>query len=180
MYTERDVVNQSCHAAAALASAATGGLVPEPVFFWIFLTAWATAETVIEMDYLISGGYKIPLFKTNRNILLNKIPTASGDGLISNYGTTGIFVSYEDYLTLFMLMAGKEKRIMRSADLIEMNMKKNGETDFTMAEAYTYLRAESGLSIRHLFGSVMPFQETYESQGYSGRIRFTNTIYQGY
>ena len=69
---------------------------------------------------------------------------------------------------------------MRSADLIEMNMKKNGETDFTMAEAYTYLRAESGLSIRHLFGSVMPFQETYESQGYSGRIWFTNTIYQGY
>ena len=180
MYTEWDVVNPSCHAAAALASAATGGLVPEPVFFWIFLTAWATAETVIEMDYLISGGYKIPLFKTNRNILLNKIPTASGDGLISNYGTTGIFVSYEDYLTLFMLMAGKEKRIMRSADLIEMNMKKNGETDFTMAEAYTYLRAESGLSIRLLFGSVMPFQETYESQGYSGRIRFTNTIYQGY
>ena len=84
MYTERDVVNQSCHAAAALASAATGGLVPEPVFFWIFLTAWATAETVIEMDYLIPGVYKIPPFKTNRTILLNKIPTPPGHGIIPN------------------------------------------------------------------------------------------------
>ncbi len=178
MYGEKRVVNPSCHAAAAMASLATLGVVPEPVFFWIFLTAWATAETILEMDYLISGGYRIPLFKTSKNILLNDIP--EGQGLISNYGESGIFVSYEDYLLILLLLKGREKRIMRSADLIEMNMKKAGKTEFTMAEAYTYLHADTKLSIRYLFGNVMPFGESYQKQGFTGRMHFTNTIYQGY
>lgn len=178
MYAEKDVINPSCHAAAALASLSTLGVVPEPVFFWIFLTAWATAETLIEMDYLISGGYKIPLFKTSGNILLKEIP--NGQGLITNYGQSGIFVSYEDYLLILLLLKGREKRIMRSADLIEMNMKKAGKAEFTMAEAYTYLHADTKLSIRYLFGNVMPFGESYQEKGFGGRMHFTNTIYQGY
>ena len=178
MYGEKSIINPSCHAAAAAACAATLGLVPEPVFFWIFLTAWATAETFIEMDYLISGGYKIPLLKTTKNILLDDLP--DGKGLIENYGQTGLFVSYEDYLLLLLLIKGRDKRIMRTADLIEMNMKNNGESDFTMAEAYTWIHGDTELSIRYLFGTVQPFRETYEKEDYTGRLYFTNTIYQGY
>lgn len=176
-------VNPACHLAAEAASAATLGVVPEPVFFWIFLTAWSTAETVIEMDYLISGGYKIPLLKTKNNILLNRFPSADGSGLISNYNAEqnhSLLVSYEDYLLILLLIKGKDVRIRRTADLIEMNMKKNGESEFAMASAYTYLHADTELSIRYLFGSVMPFQTSYEKNGYSGRMHFTNTIYQGY
>lgn len=70
--------------------------------------------------------------------------------------------------------------MMRTEDLIEMNMKKGGDSDFTMANSYTWIHADTKLSIRYLFGNVMPFQETYEKNGYSGRMHFTNTIYQGY
>lgn len=175
LYME-NTINAACHTAAAAASAATLGVVPEPVFFWIFLTAWVTMETIIEMDYLLSGGYKIPLLKTAKNVLTKNPARVK----IENYGRNGIFVSYEDYLLLLLLIKGKEKRIMRSADLIEMNMKNAGSADFTMANAYTYLRAKTDLSIRYLFGEVMPFRESYQSNGYSGRMKFTNTIYQGY
>ena len=180
MYGEKKVINPSCHAAAAAASLLTAGVVPEAVFFWIFLTAWATAETLLEMDYLITGGYKIPLLKTSKNILLTVDPDATGEELISHYGESGLFVSYEDYLLILLLLKGREKCIMRSADLIEMDMKKIGETDFTMADAYTYLHADTELSIRYLFGSVQPFQSEYGRNGYTGRLHFTNTIYQGY
>lgn len=180
MYMDKKVVNPSCHAAAALTSAAIGFLVPETVFFWIYLAAWATAETLIEMDYLISGGYKIPVFKTPSNLLLNTVPTSSGEGLISNYGQSGIFVSYEDYLLFFLLAKGSEKRVMRTADLIEMNMRKNGASNFSMSKAFTTIHADSELSIRYLFGNVMPFQKSYEENGYSGRIRYSNTIDQSY
>ena len=81
---------------------------------------------------------------------------------------------------ILLLIKGREKRIMRSADLIEMNMKKAGETDFTMAKSYTYLHADTNLSIRYLFGNVMPFGASYEKEGYTGRLHYTNTIYQGY
>ena len=89
-------------------------------------------------------------------------------------------MTYEDYLLILLLLKGSDTRVMRTADLIEMNMKKNGQSDFKMTEAYTTLHADTRLSIRYLFGSVMPFQSTYEGQGFSGRIYFTDTIYQSY
>ncbi len=180
MYMDKGTINPACHAAAGLASAATIGTVPEPVFFWIFLTACATAETALDMDYLISGGYKIPLLKKKDNLLLSKMISRGKAAEISDYGQRGLFVSYEDYLMILLLIKEKEKRIMRTADLIEMNMKKNGNEAFTMAGAYTYLYADTKLSIRYLFGSVGPFQEDYAEKGYTGRMRFSNTIYLGY
>lgn len=173
-----DKVNPACHAAAAALSAATGGVVPEPVFFWIFLTAWSVAETTLDMHYLIADGYKIPLFKTNNNILLADLPT--GDGLISNYGESKFLISYEDYLLILLLFNGEDKRMKRSMDLIEMNMRENGESNFSIAEAYTYLKADTQMSVRYLFGNVMPFGSSYEGQGYSGRIQYSNTVYHGY
>ena len=181
LYAKKSI-NVACHGAAAAACLATLGIVPESAFFWIFLTAWATAETIIEMDYLISGGYRIPLIKTTNNILLTMSANSSSDeqGLISNYGKEGIFVSYEDYLLMLLLLTGREKRILRTADLVEINMKKNGAAGFTMADAYTWIHGDTKLSISYLFGTVEPFQDTYEEGGYTGRMYFTNTIYQGY
>lgn len=68
---------------------------------------------------------------------------------------------------------------MRSADLIEFNMKKQ-DSGFTMAEAYTYLQGTSQISTRYLFGNVMPFQTEYEKGGVSGRMKFSSEIYLGY
>lgn len=178
LYLEKNVVNPTCHAAAAAASAATLGVVPEIVFFWIFLTAWAVAETYLEMNFLISDGYRVPLIKTNKNVLLKEIPEPD-KGLVSNYGEDGVFVTYEDYLLILLVIKGEQKRIMRSADLIEMNMKLK-QNDFAMSQAFTYLRAQSDMSIRYLFGSVQPFQGDYERNGVTGRMKFKNTIYQGY
>ena len=91
-----------------------------------------------------------------------------------------MFVCYEDYLLIMLLVKGRSKRIMRTADLIEMNMKNMGESEFAMATAYTYLYADTELSIRYLFNSIQPFQGFYEEGGYGGRMAFSNTIYQGY
>ncbi len=178
-------IRSICHAAAAAASAVTVGVVPEPVFFWIFIAAWATAETVMDMNFLIEDGYRIPLIKTKNNVILQPDEgksidaISSGEGLAAHYGESGIFVSYEDYLLIMLLLAGQETRLMRSADLIEMNMKKT-QSDFTMAKAYTYLHGKTELSTRYLFGSVMPFKQSYEEGGVTGRMHFTNEIYLGY
>ena len=171
-------VSTACHTAGAAASAATLGVVPEPVFFWIFLTAWSVAETTMDMDYLISGGYKIPLIKTSNNVLLGDIP--NGKGLIDNYGKKSFLVCYEDYLLILLLLKGDDKRVRRTADLVEMNMRVNGQADFKLSNAYTYMKADTKMSIRYLFGDVMPFGSIYEEQGYAGRIPYSNTTYQGY
>lgn len=134
------------------------------------------------MGYLVNDGYRIPLIKTQSNLLLRTDADLNGSGgLIGNYGGTNrsIFVSYEDYLLIMMLIEGRNQRLMRSADIIEINMKKK-DPDFAMDQAFTYLRANTDLSVRYLFGSTNPFQMEYEQAGVTGRMKFNHTIYQGY
>ncbi len=164
--------------AAALASV----VVPSPVWFWIFLTAWAVAETYMDMHYLVQEGYRIPLFKAKDNLLLTDFDMfLNEEGAVGNYGDPddGIFVTYEDYLLILLLIKGRTKRVMRAADLIEMNMRQ-GQSDFRMSEAFTCLRAGTSLSIRYLFGTAGPFGAEYGKNGLTGRMRFENTIYQSY
>src|SRR5699024_9367569 len=49
VYTSKEVKN-TCKLAASAASLFTGGFVPPSVFLWIFITAWATAETFVDMN----------------------------------------------------------------------------------------------------------------------------------
>ncbi len=179
------MVKGSCNTAALAASAATLGAVPQPVFFWIFLTAWTIAETILDMHYLIDEGYRIPLFKTKDTVLLEMdFAAGASDGLVENYRKSNgsdknIYVCYEDYLLMFLLLEGSQKRLMRTADLVEMNMQLT-ESGFKMDKAYTYIRAKSNLSIRYLFLDTKPFTREYEGAGLSGRLKFESVIYQGY
>ncbi len=178
-------VKGSCDAAALAASAATLGSVPQPVFFWIFLTAWTVAETILDMHYLIDEGYRIPLFKTKDTILLETDFAAGPSADMvehyrkSNGSDKNIYVCYEDYLLMLLLLEGSQKRLMRTADLVEMNMQLT-ESGFKMDKAYTYIRAKSNLSIRYLFLDTKPFTGEYEGAGLGGRLKFESVIYQGY
>lgn len=183
---QNKTVKGSCDGAAAVASLATFEVVPATVFFWIFLTAWSVAETVLDMHYLIDEGYRIPLFKTKDTVLLTvDFSQGASDGLVNNYkGKNGsdsnIYVCYEDYLLFFLLMKGSDNRLMKIADLVQMDMQEMGKSSFKMDQAYTYIRAKSNLSIRYLFLNTDPISQTYKDAGLSGRMKFDSVIYQGY
>ncbi len=174
-----DNIKTICRKAAKAASALTGYTVPRAVFYWIFITAWAVAESYMDMYYLVSCGYQIPLFKDSKKVLLDEFPSTEDQGFVEHYGKDGIFVTYEDYLLMLLFIKGRKTRDMRVADLVEMNMRQD-HSDFRMAQAYTWIKADTDLSIRYLFGGISPFGQEYEKNGYTGRMKFTNTVYQGY
>ncbi len=171
-----------------LASAATFWRIPASVFKWIFMTAWAAAETALDMSMLTLDGYKIPLIKTKDSIFFESIfdmflafsfegrlklmRNQSGKGGLAN----NVNVCYEDYLIMLLAFVDRETRLLRIGDLIQMNMQKRGDSDFTMASAYTYLRADTSVSIKYMFGSLQQFKNSYIGSG----LRLNNTIYQGY
>lgn len=183
---QNKTVKGSCDGAAVLSSGLTFGVVPATVFFWIFLTAWGVAETVLDMHYLIDEGYRIPLFKTKDTVLLTvDFSQGASDGLVNNYkGKNGsdsnIYVCYEDYLLFFLLLKGSDNRLMKIADLVQMDMQEMGKSSFKMDQAYTYIRAKSNLSIRYLFLNTEPIAQSYKDTGLSGRMKFNSVIYQGY
>lgn len=184
-------VNKSCKTAARATSAAVAAAslgtvhIPYMVFFWLYLSAWTIAETILDMHYLIDEGYRIPLFKTKDTVLLElDFSAGASDGLVENYRKSSgsdknIYVCYEDYLLLMLLLKSSDERLMRIADLVQMNMQKQ-DSGFTMDQAYTYICAESDLSIRYLFLNTAPLSIEYQKAGLGGRLKFENVIYLGY
>ncbi len=167
----------ACATAAALA--AFGIVISPTVYQWIFITAWAIAETCAEMDFLVNDGYRIPLIKTGSNLMIQSFGDVANleMRLQNSVKNTPINVCYEEYLLILMcLMTNSETRVMRVADLIQLNMRKRHGDDFLMKEAPTYIMAETEISISYLFRQVSQFSGFYPGNG----ISFKNTIYQGY
>lgn len=94
-----------------LALAATAALVPwmEPVVYQAILIYWAYEESVKDLQVLFRGE-KIPLVKS--------LSLGAGD----EYA-----LGYQEYLLLLLLMQSREKLVMRSIDIVELNMRMKNE-----------------------------------------------------
>lgn len=167
---------------AAAASLATAGAVPFTVFKWVFMTAWAAGETALDLALLIYDGYKIPLIKTKNNLFIQNIGdigNAFDKDLRRNYmknTNSKLNVCYEDYLIILLSFVDKETRLKRIGDLVQLNMRTRCDPDFVLSSAYTYLKADTTVSIKYMFQPVQQFKNSYKGTG----LKFTNTIYQGY
>ena len=75
-----------------------------------------------------------------------------------------------------MCFVDKETRLLRVADLVQLNMQANGHNDFKMSEANTYIRAETVVNMKYLFQPIQQFTNSYKGNG----LVLKNTIYQGY
>lgn len=185
VYMNEDAKNE-CKAAAIAASLATEGAVPVPVFYNLFMIAWAAGETAIDLNYLIEEGFKIPLIKTKDDLYIKKLTDVST--AINNpkeliekgksvKAKLDIRVTYEDYLVMMLMFVNRETRLTRTADLVQLNMIESGKEDFEMKKAYTYIEANSEVSIKYLFKDVSQFSWGYNN---AGGITFNNKVYQGY
>ncbi len=184
VYTDTNAKAQ-CEMLAAMSSLATGGAVPATVFKWVYIAAWAAGETALELSYLIDDGYKVPLIKGKGTLFIRNFwdaatAVASSDTLMrAKYNSTNltdkICVSYEDYLIILMCFVDRETRLLRVADLIQLNMGKRGSA-IDMTSAYTYLKADTTVRIKYMFQPVKQFTNSYMGTG----LKFNNTIYQGY
>lgn len=172
-----------CLALAAAASAASFGFFPVSVMKWVFIAAWAAGETALEMTYLMTDGYRVPLVKTKNNLFIDSFTDVldgfnedSRENLMAEKTGKGINVCYEDYLLLLLCFVGRETRLLRVADLIELNMQERGHSDFKMSKANTYVEANTNVSVKFLFQPVKQFSQSYSGTGFS----ISNIIYQGY
>ena len=185
VYTNK-AAKAECEMLAAMSSAAVGGVVPPAVFKWVYIAAWAAGETALELSYLIDDGYKVPLIKTNDTLFIAHFwdvaaAIGSSDTLMrkkynSNEFADKINVSYEDYLLILMCFVDRDTRLLRTADLVQLNMNKRHGGGFSMNESYTYLKADTTVRIKYMFEPVKQFTNSYKGTG----LKFKNTIYQGY
>lgn len=123
---------------------------------------WAAAESEYDVDTLVKGG-KVPVLKTANTWKTDLSLVLSGDkfkGSLNDEGLNlldknkgelinadgakggneqGIGNDYEDYLLVLMVFVNENTRILRTMDLVQINMKYRYYEDFNFDEYYTGL-----------------------------------------
>lgn len=164
------------------------GAVLAPIVEFAIIALVAALETYQDMVFLVNQGYKVPFIKTKDNLtyslenlsdgVLDKPSFKDEDGDGKPDGITGkLWISYENYLLIFMLFAGQENVLFRSADLIQMNMSKETGKQYDLAKCYSYVRCKNDVSIKPLMISYAFMPDDMRK---NDRRTFETLVYQGY
>lgn len=96
------------------------------------LFCWAFGESILDVRELFAGG-KVPLMKSGADwqLSLENLPKLL-EGLDSARRGSENGIAYEDYLQILLLSAGKEKKLMRGMDMIEMSIREKGRRNFCL------------------------------------------------
>lgn len=119
------------------------GIPPEAAKYLadLILLAWAYGESVNDVVRLLAGE-RVPLIKTDDDW---KMPLYSLISIKANAkptGTKGTGFSYDDYLRVFLLLMNKNDKVMRTMDVVEMNLRlTEGNSAFRIDDCAEYVDA---------------------------------------
>ncbi len=181
VYTNQELRDISQGAALILAAFTFGALAP--IAEIAIITALAAVETALDMYFLINMGYQIPFIKTNQNININVNNLAkvykniAVDGEIEPICNGTFNIKYENYLYFFLLLTNRDNKLLRTADIIQLNMSKLKYSSYALAEHYTYIRYDTLTTIKPLFISSMFVPENIRN---NERFKIRSLGYKGY
>lgn len=141
IYSSSNMKNQA-EATAKLICALL--LSPElaPLLKEILLGMWALAESVSDVKNLLNGG-KVPLIKKDSQWSLSLLGILSGDFEGSGKKEDGL--SYQAYLRVLLGLMNKQKKVMRSLDIVEMDIRQTeGNKHFRIDRCLDYMKVDFG------------------------------------
>lgn len=101
-------------------------------------TVWATAEAVNDVK-LLHAGYRVPIIKDSASWAIDLNSLISGydaeDGMLKPAINKGR--SYRDYLRVLLFIKDENVKTARIMDLIQINMRKNYDSDFLIQDCST-------------------------------------------
>lgn len=145
----REGVNAACLAADTArraqveglsAAIAAGFLIPPAagIIEAALILCWAFGESILDVRELFAGG-KVPLVKTPSQwqLSLENLPNLLGV-LDTDRKNAENGMSYQDYLQVFLLTMGKQNKVLRGMDMLELCIRnKKGYEDFRMDACIT-------------------------------------------
>lgn len=106
------------------------------------LFAWAFAESCVDVHTLLKGG-RVPIVKDDTTWVLKSLPQALAYKTHFKDAPKDVFgLDYKMYLTLFLTLEGNNKKMTRSMDMIECDMRCiSGCENFRMDNCIEFLEA---------------------------------------
>lgn len=152
IYTDASKMARITSLAATL-SAWSAGLTT-PLIQTMLVFSWAMAESLYDLDQL-NKGEKIPLFKTK-----TQWKTDISGAVDKNKATSGenslLFLSYQDYLKIFLVMMDNDKKLARIQDLVQLNVGVSCK-GFLLEDSKVLFKANTTVSIKNMFISFPIF-----------------------
>ncbi|MCR5093038.1 MAG: DUF5702 domain-containing protein [Lachnospiraceae bacterium] len=156
------LINDSAKVTAVeVLAAATAALLMSPGLYeplkWSVLFAWSFAESISDMRILYSGG-RVPLIKTRETWRLSLEHLPFFREHLGEDGGSGL--TYEDYLRMLLLLGDTEKKTMRMADLMEMDIRQTpGNGHFRLDWCLDVFEAQ--LTVNSRMGVSVDMVRTY-------------------
>ena len=108
----------------------------------IILRIWALAEAVADMRQLLNGG-QVSLIKEHKEWSTSLTGILTGN--LHGNSTYNQGLSYQDYLRVFLGLMNKEKKLTRSLDIVEMDLRQtDGNQHFRIDRCIDYIKVHFG------------------------------------
>ncbi|MBO4375603.1 MAG: hypothetical protein J5829_10910 [Lachnospiraceae bacterium] len=107
----------------------------------LILLAWAYGESVNDVVRLLAGE-RVPLVKTDEDWKMPLYGLLSIKANARPTGQKGTGFSYDDYLRVFLLLMNRNDKVMRTMDVVEMNLRlTDGNRNFRIDDCAEYVDA---------------------------------------
>ena len=136
-------------------------MVPElaPILEAAILLGWAYAESIYDLKTLLAGG-KVPLMKDEGTWHYSLGNALSGS--LEESGDTGMGLSYEDYLRIFMMCTDLDTLTARAINMVEADIRLTpGNSAFRLDGCYAELEACIEVESRYGFGFEITRHKSY-------------------
>lgn len=143
--------------AKTLAMAVVGGTGILPlvsITAFLIMGVWAFGEAVADVKILLNGG-KVPLLKGRGdwNLSLEGLLEFARKGRLEGTGKKGNGLTYEQYLTIFLLPVPGTRLLYRMMDVMEMNISQD-QPGFRMADCAHRVDMQTDVCGKHVFFSL--------------------------
>lgn len=144
---------EEAYVMAAAITGFTGMPVVIRITQFLIMTAWAYAESVVDVKDLLAG-YKVSIIKKSSewNLSLNGIKTLSSNDQ-EKEKRTGL--SYEDYLRFFLFNEDEAIQVYRILDMIQLNMNHKYNKNFKIADCILEVEIAADYEVKRIFSELV-------------------------
>lgn len=129
---------------------------------YLVLFLWAAAQAVIETAAIMRGK-KVPIIPNSESFCLTlaELPLFASlvDEKADNFKESELYLDYDDYLFVMMLLQGEKTQAARAMDLIQENIRYKYNDDFLMSNAVTAFSCTAEFSAPYKYTNFLGMTE---------------------
>ena len=116
---------------------------------YLILFLWAAAQAVVETAAIMRGK-KVPVITNDESFCISLAELPVFASLVSekadHFSESQIYLDYDDYMMVFLLLQGERTQAARAMDVIQENIRYKYDEDFLMSNAITAFSCDAVFS----------------------------------